>query len=120
MASVPLPQRRRSGGGHRATQAPVDDALQRQIRHRLRFFRHWYEILASNFTVLRRIRKGSLPTDPFVISDYDVATKEFRDLLLDLEEAGLHTEVRPGYDRSILVFVKAPRQLLGNSVYKER
>lgn len=61
-----------------------------------------------------------MPTDPFVISDYDVATKEFRDLLLDLEEAGLHTEVRPGYDRSILVFVKAPRQLLGNSVYKER
>jgi anoctamin-10 len=41
-------------------------------------------------------------------------------LLVDLEEAGLHTEVRPGYERSILVFVKAPRQLLGNSVYKER
>ncbi|TQV90702.1 plasma membrane channel protein [Cordyceps javanica] len=52
--------------------------------------------------------------------DYDDATKEFSELLQDLEEAGLHTEVRPGYDRSILVFVKAPRQLLGNSVYKER
>ncbi|PQK16217.1 hypothetical protein BB8028_0006g05380 [Beauveria bassiana] len=52
--------------------------------------------------------------------DYDVATKEFTELLVDLEEAGLHTEVRPGYERSILVFVKAPRQLLGNSVYKER
>ncbi|ATY58483.1 Anoctamin TMEM 16 [Cordyceps militaris] len=52
--------------------------------------------------------------------DYDVAIEEFRELLQDLEEAGLHTEVRPGYDRSILVFVKAPRQLLGNWVYKER
>ncbi|KAG6034588.1 hypothetical protein E4U40_003656 [Claviceps sp. LM458 group G5] len=52
--------------------------------------------------------------------DYDVAAKEFNRLLDGLEAAGLHTEVRPGYDQTILVFVKASVQLLGNAVYKQR
>ncbi|KAK2612544.1 hypothetical protein QQS21_001482 [Conoideocrella luteorostrata] len=52
--------------------------------------------------------------------DYDVAIKEFNSLLDNLEAAGLYTEVRPGYEQSILVFVKAPEQLLGNTVYKQR
>ncbi|CEJ90402.1 hypothetical protein VHEMI06190 [[Torrubiella] hemipterigena] len=53
-------------------------------------------------------------------ADYDTAIEEFKTLLIDLEAAGLHTEIRPGYDRSILVFVKVPRVLLGNNVYKGR
>lgn len=52
--------------------------------------------------------------------DYDAAAKEFNCLLDNLEAAGLHTEVRPGYEQTILVFVKAPSQLLGNTVYKQR
>ncbi|KAG6001606.1 hypothetical protein E4U21_004009 [Claviceps maximensis] len=52
--------------------------------------------------------------------DYDVASKEFSRLLDCLEAAGLHAEVRPGYDQTILVFVKASEQLLGNAVYKQR
>ncbi|KAG5926749.1 hypothetical protein E4U42_002985 [Claviceps africana] len=52
--------------------------------------------------------------------DYDVASKEFARLLDCLEAAGLHAEVRPGYDQTILVFVKASEQLLGNAVYKQR
>lgn len=51
---------------------------------------------------------------------HDVAVKEFNTLLHDLEAAGLHTEVRPGYDQTILIFAKAPSQLLGNRVYKLR
>lgn len=38
----------------------------------------------------------------------------------DLESAGLNTEVRPGYEQTLLIFVKAPRELLGNAVYKSR
>lgn len=52
--------------------------------------------------------------------DDDVAIQESATLLEDLESVGLHTEVRPGYDKSLLVFVKAPQELLGNSVYQSR
>lgn len=52
--------------------------------------------------------------------DYDAATKEFIKLLQNLEDTGLHVEVRPGYEQSILLFVKAPSELLGNRVYKLR
>lgn len=52
--------------------------------------------------------------------DYDAATKEFVTLLQNLEDTGLHVEVRPGYEQSILLFVKAPSELLGNRVYKLR
>ncbi|KAJ6438786.1 FAD dependent oxidoreductase domain-containing protein [Purpureocillium lavendulum] len=52
--------------------------------------------------------------------DYDVAAKEFNVLLDSLEAAGLHTEVRPSFEKTILVFTKAPTQLLGNTVYKSR
>jgi hypothetical protein len=52
--------------------------------------------------------------------EYDVAVAELKKLLSDLQSAGLNTEVRPGYDQSLLVFVQAPRELLGNTVYKSR
>jgi anoctamin-10 len=41
-------------------------------------------------------------------------------LCKDLYSAGLNTEVRHGYDQSLLVFVQVPRELLGNTVYKSR
>ncbi|XP_014556665.1 hypothetical protein COCVIDRAFT_99136 [Bipolaris victoriae FI3] len=55
-----------------------------------------------------------------VAPDDDVAIKECQQLLHDLESAGLNTEVRAGYDESLLVFVQVPRDLLGNTVYKSR
>ena len=48
------------------------------------------------------------------------AKANFTTLLEDLESVGLHIEVRPGFWQTILVFVKAPREVLGNAVYKER
>ncbi|KAM0326922.1 hypothetical protein ACHAPQ_007536 [Fusarium lateritium] len=45
---------------------------------------------------------------------YDDAVKEFKTLLADLEEAGLDVEVRAGYEQTLLFFVKAPRDRLGN------
>jgi hypothetical protein len=57
-------------------------------------------------------------TDSFLA--YDDAVKEFKTLLADLEEAGLDVEVRAGYEQTLLFFVKAPRDLLGNYVYKSR
>lgn len=53
-------------------------------------------------------------------TDTDEATAELSTLLDDLESVGLHTEVRPGFYQSILILVKAPRDVLGNAVYKER
>ncbi|UPL03994.1 hypothetical protein LCI18_014928 [Fusarium solani-melongenae] len=52
--------------------------------------------------------------------DRDTAVEEFKTLLVDLEEAGLDVEVRAGYEQTLLIFVKAPRELLGNTVYKSR
>ncbi|EGY22149.1 hypothetical protein VD0002_g3554 [Verticillium dahliae] len=52
--------------------------------------------------------------------DQETASRELTELLADLEETGLQTEVRAGYDQTLLVFVKAPRELLGNTVYKSR
>ncbi|KAJ0162184.1 Uncharacterized protein CTA2_4965 [Colletotrichum tanaceti] len=54
------------------------------------------------------------------IVDAETSVKELTTLLSDLESAGLQTEVRAGYDQTLLVFVKAPRELLGNTVYKSR
>ncbi|EKG19494.1 Anoctamin/TMEM 16 [Macrophomina phaseolina MS6] len=56
----------------------------------------------------------------FADTDFNTAVEEFCTLLSDLESVGLHTEVRAGYDRSLLIFVKAPRELLGREVYKSR
>ena len=50
----------------------------------------------------------------------DTATEELTILIQDLESAGLETEVRAGHDETLLVFVKAPRSLLGNTVYASR
>ncbi|XP_044724107.1 calcium-activated chloride channel domain-containing protein [Hirsutella rhossiliensis] len=52
--------------------------------------------------------------------DYDTAIQDFVALLEDLEAVGLHTEVRAGHDESLLVFVRAPREILSNAVYKSR
>ncbi|KAF2135221.1 uncharacterized protein K452DRAFT_323173 [Aplosporella prunicola CBS 121167] len=52
--------------------------------------------------------------------DRDTAVEEFNTLLQDLESVGLHTEVRAGFDESLLVFCKAPREVLGNAVHKSR
>ncbi|PNP56289.1 hypothetical protein THARTR1_03814 [Trichoderma harzianum] len=54
--------------------------------------------------------------DKYVVT----ATNEFTALLKNLEDTGLHVEVRPGYEQTILLFVKAPSALLGNRVYKLR
>ncbi|KAF5974043.1 IST2-like protein [Fusarium bulbicola] len=52
-------------------------------------------------------------------TDHDTAIKEFKALVADLEETGFDVEVRAGYEQSLLVFAKAPRELLGNAVYKD-
>ncbi|KAL5425215.1 hypothetical protein PMIN04_002712 [Paraphaeosphaeria minitans] len=58
----------------------------------------------------------------FDFSSLDVseASSQLSALLNDLESVGLHTEVRAGYDESLLVFVQAPRELLGNTVHHSR
>ncbi|KAJ4993429.1 hypothetical protein SVAN01_00977 [Stagonosporopsis vannaccii] len=52
--------------------------------------------------------------------EHETAITEFTVLIKDLHSAGLNTEVRHGYDQSLLVFVQVPRELLGNTVYKSR
>ena len=48
------------------------------------------------------------------------AIKEFHTLIHDLDDVGLQTEVRHGDGASLLVFVQAPRDLVGNWIYKSR
>lgn len=56
----------------------------------------------------------------FSDTETESAIHELEGLLADLHAVGLNTEVRKGYDQTLLVFVHAPRQLLGNAVYKSR
>ena len=48
------------------------------------------------------------------------AIGEFTTLINDLNEAGLETQVRHGDGLSLLVFIHAPKKILGNEVYKSR
>ncbi|KAK2751283.1 plasma membrane channel protein [Colletotrichum kahawae] len=74
----------------------------------------------------RMPRKPQTYNDKYVVAydfseiDSETAVKELTTLLNDLEQAGLQTEVRAGYEQTLLIFVKAPRELLGNTVYKSR
>ncbi|SPO01840.1 related to IST2 protein [Cephalotrichum gorgonifer] len=52
--------------------------------------------------------------------DPDTATKELTLLVHDLESVGLDTEIRSGYEATLLVFAKAPRNILGSAVYNSR
>lgn len=61
-------------------------------------------------------RSSSLKT----FTDAETASKEVETLCEDLELAGLHTEVRAGYEKTLLIFVKAPREVLGKFVYQSR
>ena len=75
-----------------------------------------YEFGSVGMSILRcrpTLKADNEPDDKTAIS-------EFTTLLKDLESVGLNIEVRPGYDKSILVFVQAPRALLSNMVYKSR
>jgi anoctamin-10 len=53
-------------------------------------------------------------------SDHHTAAAEFTSLVNDLRSVGLHTEVRSGYDQTILVFIQAPKELLGITVHHSR
>jgi anoctamin-10 len=52
--------------------------------------------------------------------DADEAIVEFTELCSDLTQAGLSFEVRPGDDESLLVFARAPKNLLRAAVYDLR
>jgi anoctamin-10 len=54
------------------------------------------------------------------VSDQKTACNELSLLLGDIMSVGLNTEVRAGYDQTLLIFVQTPRDLLGNSVYRSR
>ncbi|AEO59358.1 hypothetical protein MYCTH_2119594 [Thermothelomyces thermophilus ATCC 42464] len=52
--------------------------------------------------------------------DPEIANKEITLLVEDLESVGLQTELRSGRGQTLLIFVKAPRNLLGSYVYNSR
>lgn len=52
--------------------------------------------------------------------DKNEAKEQFKKLIRALSDVGLQTEVRPGTDQSLLVFVKAQEKYLGKAVYRSR
>ncbi|QKX62692.1 uncharacterized protein TRUGW13939_09853 [Talaromyces rugulosus] len=56
----------------------------------------------------------------FADVDEQSAVEEYRSLIYTLDEVGLRTEVRHGNGSSLLVFVKAPHELVGNWIYMSR
>jgi hypothetical protein len=55
-----------------------------------------------------------------VLVDEDTAIMEVQRLCADIEGAGLQCEVRAGEDRSLLIFVRAPPELLNIEIHKSR
>ena len=77
-------------------------------------------VVHYNFSDIGRITSDATRSYGLTKPDRDTAVEEFNTLLQDLESVGLHTEVRAGFDESLLVFCKAPREVLGNAVHKSR
>ncbi|PKS08641.1 hypothetical protein jhhlp_005028 [Lomentospora prolificans] len=67
---------------------------------------------------MRNLSLGLYSTNPKV--DTDRAAKEVTTLIQDLASVGLQTEVRAGFDETLLDFVKAPQELLQTTVYNSR
>jgi anoctamin-10 len=66
--------------------------------------------------VARTMNRGAY----FSQIDEAQAIKEYRELVEALDEVGLELAVRHGNGASLLIFVKAPANLVGNWVYKAR
>ncbi|EDN11058.1 transmembrane protein [Histoplasma capsulatum] len=52
--------------------------------------------------------------------DKNEAKEQFKKLIRALSDVGLQTEVRPGIDQSLLIFVKAQEKYLGKALYRSR
>ncbi|KAH6718652.1 calcium-activated chloride channel-domain-containing protein [Leptodontidium sp. MPI-SDFR-AT-0119] len=52
--------------------------------------------------------------------DHDIAVAEFKELVNDLSAAGLKVNVQPGPEKSLVVLVKSPYDLLSTFVFKSR
>ncbi|KAL2370550.1 plasma membrane channel protein [Blastomyces gilchristii SLH14081] len=52
--------------------------------------------------------------------DKNEAKEQFKKLIRVLSDVGLQTEVRPGTDQSLLIFVKAQEKSLGEAIYRSR
>ncbi|EEQ86196.1 plasma membrane channel protein [Blastomyces dermatitidis ER-3] len=52
--------------------------------------------------------------------DKNEAKEQFKKLIRVLSDVGLQTEVRPGTDQSLLIFVKAQEKSLGEALYRSR
>ncbi|PVH77554.1 DUF590-domain-containing protein [Cadophora sp. DSE1049] len=69
---------------------------------------------------------GGLYDDIYVVHydfseiDNEIAVSEFQELLSDLTTAGLKVNVQPGPERSLLILVKAPHDLLSKFVFQSR
>lgn len=53
-------------------------------------------------------------------TDDETAKAEFTQLVQDLEEAGLQTEVRAGQGHSLLIFTRANKEILNSEIHKSR
>ncbi|KAH8693654.1 calcium-activated chloride channel-domain-containing protein [Talaromyces proteolyticus] len=56
----------------------------------------------------------------FTDTDEETAIEEYRSLIQTLDAVGLRTEVRHGNGSSLLIFIKAPNDLVGNWIYMSR
>jgi len=78
-------------------------------------------VVVYDFSKLGWCLNSTMATlDLLTMTKDETAITEFITLIKDLKSVGLHTEVRSGYDQSLLIFVQAPRELLGNTVYHAR
>lgn len=52
--------------------------------------------------------------------DHEQAIEELKCVVRDLQSVGLETEVRAGYDKTLLIFVRVPKSILDAEVFKSR
>lgn len=75
---------------------------------------------SSSFSILTGVSQADDDGLIDICKDEQSAVEEYRSLIHTLDEVGLRTEVRHGNGSTLLVFVKAPRELVGNWIYMSR
>lgn len=52
--------------------------------------------------------------------EHEQAIEELKHICRDLHSIGLETEVRAGYDKTLLIFVRVPKPILDAEIFKSR
>jgi len=73
---------------------------------------------SATLNQMKTVTSRSTGRSSLRLADASYAIEEFRTVISALETHGLQSQVQHGFGASLLILVRAPRNLLGNEVYR--